>query len=122
VGLRRFGSESAVELAAVRFALLCVLAVLVVAPPVGAAGGRTYSGNGTLILAPVSFPHGATARFTTDGNGLFMLIAMKTTNASVVNPQMVVSQARRGSSFIPPGRYTFKVSSFGGWRLTLTPA
>jgi hypothetical protein len=76
-----------------------------------------YSGTGTQTLPPISFSHGVTAKWTNTGT-IFFLIALKPT--TIPNPQLIVSQAKSGTSYIQPGNYLFKVStdSDSSWTVT----
>lgn len=60
-------------------------------------------------------------RFATNmrnGASLFMLIDMKGDLG-----QLLVSKAQRGSTYIPPGRYTFKIGTWSEemWVMLITP-
>lgn len=79
---------------------------------------HSYRGNGTVLLAPVTLPHGANVRWVASG-GIFMLIALKHPASTGPNPQLIVSQARSGRGYLPAGKYRFKVGAFGAWQLRL---
>jgi hypothetical protein len=67
------------------------------------AGERGARGS----VAPINLPRGAADGLRhSAGNGVLILVALKTTNRAIVDPQIVVSYAKVGHSYIPPGRYT----------------
>jgi hypothetical protein len=77
-----------------------------------------YSGNGTMTLAPTSYPAGADVQWSCSECWIFFLIALR---GPVDNPQLIVSRDSSGTGYIPPGNYTLKVSSSGDWTMNVTP-
>ena len=102
-------------------ALVCCATVGVI--QIAAAGSATtrswrYSGNGTVLLAPIKLTRPGRVAWTATG-GLFMLIALQHPAATGPNPQLIVSQATHGTGYLPAGRYRFKISGCGSWRLVI---
>jgi hypothetical protein len=82
--------------------------------------GQTFSGNGNQTLAPVTLPHGVTVHWTaqpdSDGFNEFS-VSSSTTDANFIqfdNGDGTTS----GSSYVPPGTYTFDVSASAAWTIS----
>jgi hypothetical protein len=80
-------------------------------PPPAASSRQRFSGNGGKTLAPLTVATDSTLVWTNDG-GIFQIFE---DNLGVP----VNSQAKRGSTFIPAGRYTFQVNALGSWTIEI---
>jgi hypothetical protein len=81
--------------------------------------GRTFSGNGSKTLAPLTLSRGVTASWTSkpdsSGYNYFSVSGSSADNwVSFDNGNSSTS----GTSYIPPGTYTFDVSADGAWTLS----
>jgi hypothetical protein len=75
---------------------------------------REYSGVGSQIIGPLTFPRGADAAWTSTP-GLFMLIAIN----APASAQLIVSKAARGTGYVPAGSYLLKVGTLPASKWTL---
>jgi hypothetical protein len=82
--------------------------------------GKTFSGNGDQTLAPLTLSHGVevtwTAQPDSDGFNEFSVTsgATDTNFVQFDNGDSTTS----GTSYIPPGTYTFDVSASAAWTLS----
>jgi hypothetical protein len=82
--------------------------------------GDTFSGNGDKTLAPVTLAHGVTVHWTaqpdSDGFNEFDVSSSSgdTTFLEFDNGDSTTS----GTSFVPPGTYTFDVSASAAWTIS----
>jgi hypothetical protein len=82
--------------------------------------GETFSGNGDKTLAPLTLAHGVTVQWTAqpdaDGFNSFQVTSSPTDESFVEfdNGDSTTS----GSSYIPPGTYTFEVIASAAWTLS----
>jgi hypothetical protein len=82
--------------------------------------GQTFTGNGDKTLAPMTLPHGVTVQWTSqpdsDGFNLFDVESQPddTHFVSFDNGDGTAS----GSSYIPPGTYTFDITAGAAWTLS----
>jgi hypothetical protein len=82
--------------------------------------GQTFSGNGDETLAPMTLAHGVTVQWTAqpdaDGFNSFQVTSSPTDETFVEfdNGDSTTS----GSSYIPPGTYTFEVGASAAWTLS----
>jgi CDP-diglyceride synthetase len=80
--------------------------------------GQTFSGNGSKTLAPITLSHGVnvgwTAKPDSYGYNLFSVSGGAGLNyVSFDNGNSSMS----GTSYVPPGTYTFDVIASGAWTL-----
>lgn len=80
-------------------------------------GANQFSGTGTKLLPPLSFSAETTAEWSNTGD-VFLLIVLKSSNPTVEG-QIISSRQTQGSSYIPPGSYEFKVSTWSDSNWTL---
>lgn len=82
--------------------------------------GETFSGNGDKTLAPLTLPHGVTVTWTSqpDSDGLNQLAVSSSPNDANFVEFDNGSGASSGSSYIPPGTYTFDVTAGAAWTLS----
>jgi hypothetical protein len=82
--------------------------------------GRTFSGNGDETLAPLTLSHGVevswTAQPDSDGFNTFA-VSSNPNDANFVEFDNG-DGATSGTSYIPPGTYTFDVSASATWTLS----
>jgi hypothetical protein len=82
--------------------------------------GQTFSGNGGKTLNPMTLVHGVTVHWTSQpdvyGNNLFS-VSSSTSDKNFVSFDNGNSSTS-GSSYIPPGTYTFTVSATGAWTVS----
>jgi hypothetical protein len=71
-----------------------------------------FRGNGAKALPPFRLARGKTMRWTNTGQ-IFQ------TFSSGLNGN-VNSQARRGTTYLPPGRYALYVNAIGNWTIEIT--
>jgi hypothetical protein len=82
--------------------------------------GDTFSGNGDKTLAPVTLAHGVTVHWTaqpdSDGFNEFDVSSSPgdTTFLEFDNGDSTTG----GTSFVPPGTYTFDVSASAAWTIS----
>ena len=82
--------------------------------------GATFSGNGDKTLAPLTLAHGVTVQWTAqpdaDGFNSFQVTSSPSDQTFVEfdNGDSTTS----GSSYIPPGTYTFEVGASAAWTLS----
>ena len=82
--------------------------------------GKTFSGNGSSTLNPLTLKHGVTVHWASQpdayGDNLFSVSssASDKSYASFDNGNSATS----GTSYIPPGTYTFTVSATGAWTIS----
>jgi len=76
-----------------------------------------FTGTGTTNIGPVDLPGGAQAEWS-NSEGIFFLIALES-DPPVANPQLIVSEGQGGTSYVSPGSYVFKVSTFADADWTL---
>jgi hypothetical protein len=104
----------------------CALVVAVAAGSVvatGAAGthagdreGRlVFRGSGTTMLRPFEVSRPSTMFWVAKG-GIFQTFAGGTTDDGSVN-----SQAARGWTYLPRGRYRLQVNTIGSWSIRIAP-
>jgi hypothetical protein len=94
-----------------------VITTVTVAPsPVG----QTFSGDGDKTLAPVTLTHGVTVSWTAqpDSDGLNQFEVSSGPNDENFIEFDNGDSSTSGTSFIPPGTYTFDVSASAGWTLS----
>lgn len=94
--------------------LACTLSLASTAA--GGARGVTdarFSGNGGKTLAPFTVSADSTLSWTNDGD-VFQLFNAALTNSGTVN-----STARRGTTYLPRGRYSLQVNAIGNWTITI---
>src|SRR5262245_25435281 len=75
---------------------------------------HTYHGVGSRLIGPLTLRRGADVSWTST-RGLFMLIAVN----APASAQLVVSNALRGTQYVPGGSYVLKVGTLPGSRWTL---
>jgi hypothetical protein len=83
--------------------------------------GKTFSGNGTQTLAPLTLTHGVNVRWTAQPDSYGYNLFSVTGNCS--NPSKFVffdngNNATSGSSYVPAGTCTFQVTASGPWTLS----
>jgi hypothetical protein len=82
--------------------------------------GKTFSGNGTKTLEPITLTHGVTAHWTAKpdayGYNLFSVSSSPSDKTYVSFDNG--SNSTSGSSYIPPGTYTLEVIASGAWTLS----
>jgi hypothetical protein len=82
--------------------------------------GQTFSGNGDTTLAPLTLSHGVTVQWTSqpdaDGFNAFA-VSSSPSDANFIEFDNG-DGATSGSSYIPPGTYTFQVSASAAWTLS----
>ena len=82
--------------------------------------GQTFSGNGDETLAPLTLAHGVEVSWTAqpDASGLNEFMVSSDPN----DPNFIEFDngdgATSGTSYIPPGTYTFDVSASAAWTLS----
>lgn len=82
--------------------------------------GQTFSGNGDKTLAPVTLTHGVTVHWTSQPDAYgFNAFSV----SSQVSDTHYVSfdngnSSTSGTSYIPPGTYTFDVTASAAWTLS----
>jgi hypothetical protein len=74
-----------------------------------------FSGNGGKTLPPFRITTNSTMYWTNSGQ-IFQIFNAGASNSGTIN-----SAARRGTSFIPPGRYRLQVNALGSWTITIRP-
>jgi hypothetical protein len=94
-----------------------VTATVTVAPsPIG----QTITGNGDTTLAPLTLTHGVTVQWTSqpdaDGFNQFA-VSSSPSDANFIEFDNG-DGSTSGSSYIPPGTYTFEVSASAAWTLS----
>jgi hypothetical protein len=80
-------------------------------------GAKTlrFSGNGGKTLAPIRVTSPSTMIWTNDG-AIFQIFNSGASTKGTVN-----SQAKRGTSYVPAGRYPLQVNAIGNWTLVIKP-
>lgn len=82
--------------------------------------GKTFSGNGTGTLAPMTLAHGVTVHWTSQpdssGFNLFSVSSQSSDTHFVTFDNG--NGATSGTSYIPPGTYTFDVNASAAWTLS----
>ncbi|HEU5215688.1 MAG TPA: hypothetical protein VFU30_09125 [Gaiellaceae bacterium] len=94
-----------------------IVATVTVAPsPVG----QTFSGNGDETLAPVTLTHGVTVSWTAqpDSDGINQFEVSSGPNDENFIEFDNGDSSTSGTSFVPPGTYTFDVSASAAWTLS----
>jgi hypothetical protein len=82
--------------------------------------GQSFTGNGDKTLAPLTLPHGVTVSWTSqpDSDGFNLLSVSSqpddTHYVSFDNGDGTSS----GTSYIPPGTYTFDITAGAAWTLS----
>jgi hypothetical protein len=82
--------------------------------------GQTFSGNGNKTLAPMTLTHGVNVRWTSqpDSSGFDLFgVSSQASDTHYVSFDNGNSSAS-GTSYIPPGTYTFDVTASGAWTLS----
>jgi hypothetical protein len=82
--------------------------------------GQTFSGNGDETLAPVTLSHGVTVTWASqpDSDGFNDFSVSSSPNDENFIEFDNGDSTRSGTSFIPPGTYTFEVSASAAWTLS----
>jgi hypothetical protein len=82
--------------------------------------GQTFSGNGDVTLAPMTLAHGVNVHWTSQpdsfGNNFFD-VSSEPNDTDYVHFDNGNSTTS-GTSYVPPGTYTFDVSADGAWTLS----
>jgi hypothetical protein len=82
--------------------------------------GQTFSGNGDLTLAPLTLSHGVQVSWTAqpDADGFNTFSVTSNPNDTNVVAFDNGDGATSGTSYIPPGTYTFDVLASAAWTLS----
>lgn len=82
--------------------------------------GQTFSGNGDTTLAPVTLAHGVTVSWTaqpdSDGFNEFS-VSSSPSDANFIEFDNG-DGSTSGTSYVPPGTYTFEVSASAAWTIS----
>ena len=82
--------------------------------------GQTFGGNGDVTLAPMTLAHGVNVHWTSQpdsfGNNFFD-VSSKPNDTDYVHFDNGNSTTS-GTSYVPPGTYTFDVGADGAWTLS----
>jgi hypothetical protein len=81
--------------------------------------GQTFSGDGSKTLAPMTFTHGVNVSWTAkpDSYGYnYFWVSSDPSDTHYVSFNNG-NGSTSGTSYIPPGTYTFDVSASGAWTL-----
>lgn len=79
--------------------------------------GQTFSGDGDKSLAPVTLMHGVTVSWTAqpDSDGLNQFEVSSSPGDESFIEFDNGDSSTSGTSFVPPGTYTFDVSASAAW-------
>jgi hypothetical protein len=82
--------------------------------------GKTFSGNGDLTLAPMTLPHGVTVHWTSqpDSSGYNLFSVSSSPSDSTYITFDNGNSTTSGTSYVPPGTYTFDVTASAAWTLS----
>ena len=82
--------------------------------------GQTFSGNGDKTLPPLTLPHGVTVTWTSgaDADGFNEFAVSSSPDDENFVEFDNGSGTSSGSSYIPPGTYTFEVNASAAWTLS----
>ena len=82
--------------------------------------GQTFSGNGDKTLAPMTLSHGVTAHWTSqpDSTGFNLFSVSSSPSDSTYISFDNGDSTTSGSTYIPPGTYTFNVTASAAWTLS----
>jgi hypothetical protein len=82
--------------------------------------GQTFSGNGDKTLAPMTLSHGVTAHWTSqpDSTGFNLFSVSSSPSDSTYISFDNGDSTTSGSTYIPPGTYTFDVTASAAWTLS----
>jgi hypothetical protein len=82
--------------------------------------GKTFSGNGSQTLAPMTLARGVNASWTATPDSYGSNYFSVTSGGSDTHWVYFTNgnNSTSGKSYIPPGTYTFNVSASGAWTLS----
>lgn len=83
--------------------------------------GQTFTGNGDKTLAPLTLDHGVTVSWTaqpdSDGNNQFS-VTSSPEDERFIEFDNGDDGATSGTSYVPPGTYTFDITANAAWTLS----
>jgi hypothetical protein len=102
-----------VALVAILLATVSAAAAPAESGHVSGATGRIFRGNGGETLPPFSVSGGSTLFWTNNG-GIFQIFPAGCSQHGSVN-----SQASKGWTYMPHGRYTLQINAVGTWSINI---